>query len=174
MRIGDACPEFSLPGVDGRTWGLADFAGAPALVVVETCNHCPYVVAYQDRLLTLARAYGRRGIAFVGICSNDAEKYPQDSFENMQVRAAEVGIGFPYLRDEDQCVARAFGAERTPEFFVFDGERRLVYHGRLDDNLEDGSKAQHHYLREALDAILAGQRVPQAETQAIGCTVKWR
>ncbi|MBI2300237.1 MAG: thioredoxin family protein [Armatimonadetes bacterium] len=174
MQIGESAPAFSLPSTDGKTWSLDSFAGSKALVVVQMCNHCPYVVAYQDRLNDAARKYAARGVAFVGINSNDAEKYPSDSLEAMQTRVREAGIPFPYLHDESQATARALGAERTPELFVFDAERKLVYHGRLDDNHDNPDAVTQCYLCDALDAVLAGQAVPLAETPAVGCTVKWK
>lgn len=174
MQLGDPLPAFSLPGVDGQTYTADSFAGAQALVVVQMCNHCPYVVAYQDRMNALATDWAGRGVAFVGINSNNAATHPSDSFEHMQRNAAEKGLPFPYLHDESQAVAKAFGAERTPEFFVFDQARALVYHGRLDDNLENPSEVQQAYLANALAAVLAGQSVPVPATQAVGCTVKWK
>lgn len=174
MKIGDSAPDFALPSVDGQTYTLASFAEAKVLVIVQMCNHCPYVVAYQDRMNALAAQYAERGVQFVGINSNDAAKYPADSFEGMKTRAREAQIPFPYLHDETQEVARALGAERTPEFFVFDGDRRLVYHGRLDDNLENPDAVEVPYLQDALEAALAGAPVPQPETQPVGCTVKWK
>lgn len=174
MTLGDRCPDFSLPATDGQTYSLNGFAGAKLLVVVQMCNHCPYVVGYQDRMNAIAQRSADQGVAFAGINSNDASKYPADSFEGMQTRVKEAGIPFPYLHDESQALAKALGAERTPEFFVFDAERKLVYHGRLDDNLEDPGAVKEAYLAEALEAALAGKPVKTPETQAVGCSVKWR
>lgn len=174
MNLGDTAPDFSLPGVDGKTHALSDFASARVLVYVQTCNHCPYVIGYQDRVNALARAYAERGVAFVGVNSNNPATHPADSFANMQVRAREVGLPFPYLFDESQSTARAYGAQRTPEFYVFDAERRLVYHGRLDDNLEQPEQVGQRYLADAIEAALAGEPPPVAETPAVGCTVKWK
>ncbi|NUP98967.1 MAG: thioredoxin family protein [Armatimonadetes bacterium] len=174
MKIGDTAPSFALPGVDGATHRLEDLAAAAALVVVQMCNHCPYVIGYQERMNALAREFGPQGVQFVGINSNDAARYPSDSLDNMVIRAREVALPFPYLYDEDQALAKALGAERTPEFFLFDGERKLVYHGRLDDNLEDPEQVEQAYLAEAIEAVLAGHLPAVAETPAVGCSVKWR
>jgi len=174
MKIGDPAPAFRLPGTDGKSYGLDDFQDAEVLVVVQMCNHCPYVIGYQDRMMELARQTADNGVAFVGINSNDAVKYPSDSLANMTTRAKEIGLPFPYLYDESQQVAKSFGAERTPEFFVFDADRKLVYHGRLDDNLEEPEEVETAYLQEAIDAALEGRLPANTETQAVGCTVKWK
>ncbi len=174
MKIGDPAPDFRLPGTDGRTYGLDDFQDAKVLVVVQMCNHCPYVIGYQDRMMDLARRTAPLGVAFVGINSNDAVKYPSDSLANMTTRAQEIGLPFPYLHDEDQSAARSFGSQRTPEFFVFNADRKLVYHGRLDDNLEEPDEVETAYLEEAIHAALAGQRPANTEVPAVGCTVKWK
>ncbi len=174
LNIGDLAPEFSLPGVDGKTYSLESFAEKQVLVVVFSCNHCPYVKAYEDRMIKLQADYADKGVALVAICSNDAAKYPLDSFDNMVKRAREKGYNFPYLRDETQEIARAYGAGFTPEFFVFDRERRLAYHGRMDDNVDDPENVTRHYLREAIDALLAGRPVEQAEVFPVGCTIKWK
>jgi peroxiredoxin len=174
MKIGDQAPNFSLPGVDGKTHSLSDLTSNPVLVVVQMCNHCPYVIKYEDRMIDLAKRYAAKEVAFVGICSNDTTTHPADSFENMGRHALEVGLPFPYLHDESQQVAKAYGAERTPEFFVFDAARKLVYHGRLDDHDNDPAAATKHYLADGIEAALAGRPAPVAEVDAVGCTVKWR
>ncbi len=174
MKLGEQVPDFELPGVDGRTYCLADFADAKVLVVAQLCNHCPYVVGYQQRLNDLARRLAPAGVAVVGVNSNDASHYPSDSFQAMRIRAAEVQMPFPYLHDETQSFAKALGAQRTPELFVFDGTRRLAYHGALDDNLEEPEQVEHAYLADAIAAVLAGGAPDPAETRALGCTVKWR
>lgn len=134
IALGTQAPTFELPGVDGRTYAPNDFADAPALVLIQSCNHCPYVMAWEDRMVAIQRDYGERGVRLVAINSNDAGKYPSDSFEAMRERARAKGFNFPYLYDEAQEVARALGSERTPEVFLFDRDRRLVYHGAIDDN----------------------------------------
>jgi peroxiredoxin len=168
LKLGDAAPAFDLPGVDGRQHSLDDYEGLP-VAVVFSCVHCPYVIAWEDRLNAVARDYeGRAGL--VAINSND---HIGDSFERMVERAREKGFVFPFLRDESQEVARAYQPSRTPEVFVFDRERRLVYHGAPDSNPHDPDGAVP-YLRKALDATLAGTAPATAETPPLGCTIKWR
>lgn len=166
-------PTFDLPGVDGRTHSLEEYADAPVLVLVQSCNHCPYVLAWEGRINALQREYADRGVRIVAISSNDAEAYPADSFERMVEHAREAGYVIDYLYDESQEVARALGSERTPECFVYDAERRLVYHGAVDDN-RDEPDVTEHYLRDAIEAALAGDTAPVTDTPAVGCTVKWR
>jgi peroxiredoxin len=173
-ELGAACPAFSLPAVDGRTYAREDFAASPVLVVMFICNHCPYVKAVEDRLIRLAREYGPRGAQLVGICSNDAATYPDDSFDRLAARWREREYGFPYLHDEPQTVARAFGAVCTPDIFVYDRDRRLAYRGRIDDSWKDESKVTSRDLAVALDALLAG-RAPEAKQRpSMGCSIKWR
>ena len=173
IALGATAPDFDLPGVDGAVHSLADYADAEALVLVQSCNHCPYVQAWENRMSALQREYGDRGFRLVAVSSNDAEAYPEDSFEEMRTRAKRRDFAFDYLYDEEQGVARALGAERTPEVFLFDRDRRLRYHGAIDDSRDDRSVSRH-YLRDALDAVLEGREPPVAETPAVGCTVKWR
>jgi thiol-disulfide isomerase/thioredoxin len=173
LELGKPIVEFALPGVDGKTYSPADFADKPVLVVAFWCNHCPYVKAYEDRTIALAKEFAEK-VAFVAINANDAAKYPEDSFEHMQQRAKEKGYPFPYLHDESQEVARAYGATRTPEFFVFDSNRVLRYHGRLDDNWENPAEVKQQYLRDALNALLNGQEPPVTQTEPVGCSVKWK
>ncbi len=165
---------FSLPGVDGRTYTESDFAQAKVLAVIFWCNHCPYVLAWEDRVIQLQREYAGRGVRFVLISSNDPEKYPEDSFPRMQERARLKAYPFPYLFDESQEVARRYGATRTPEVFLFDAARTLRYHGAPDDNFEDPQAVRQHYLRDAIEAVLAGRTPPVAQTPPRGCTIKWR
>ena len=173
MTVIESAPAFDLPGVDGRNHTLDEYADASVLVLVQSCNHCPYVLAWEGRIDALAREYADRGVRFVAISSNDAEAYPADSFEAMVEHAREAEYSFDYLYDESQEIARALGSERTPEVFVFDAERRLVYHGLVDDNREQ-AEVTSHYLRDALDAVLAGEAPGIADTPPVGCTVKWR
>lgn len=172
LPIGSDIIAFELPGVDGQQHGPDTFADAAALVVVFTCNHCPYAQAWEGRLIDLQRQYAQQGIAFIAINANDPVKKPGDSFEAMQERAREHDYPFPYVQDLPQTTARAYGAERTPEVFVFDRQRKLVYHGAPDDN-SDSDLVQQHYLRDAIDAALAGRAAPVAETSPVGCTIKW-
>jgi peroxiredoxin len=173
LALGSKAPAFELPGVDGRTHSLDDYADADALVLVQSCNHCPYVIAWEPRMAAIQRDYADRGVRLVAVSSNDAERYPADSFEEMQRRAQERQFPFDYLYDEDQSLARALASERTPEVFLFDRDRRLVYHGAIDDNREEGGVTQP-WLREALDAVLEGRDPQVAETPPVGCSVKYR
>jgi hypothetical protein len=173
--------ELAFPGsptirVDGRDVDPEGAGARPAL----TCriyhlpgNHCPYVQAWEGRLSSIARGYADRGVRVVAVNSNDADNSPEDSFEEMQKRSQEQGFAFDYLYDEPQAVARALEAERTPEVFVYDRNRRLRYHGAIDDNRDEMGVSQQ-YLRDALDAVLAGDDPSVAETPPVGCTVKWR
>jgi peroxiredoxin len=173
LTIGTEAPSFDLPGVDGQSHSLEDYADAPVLALIQSCNHCPYVQAWEGRMIEIQRDYGDRGVRLVAISSNDAGSYPADSFDAMRARAGREGFNFDYLYDEEQSVARALGSERTPEVFLFDRDRRLVYHGAIDDSRDDRNVSQH-YLRDALDAVLAGEEPPETDTPAVGCTVKWR
>lgn len=165
---------FSLKGTDNKTYRPEEFAQAKVFGVVFTCNHCPYARAWEDRLIRIQRDYTDRGVRFVLISSNDPAKVPDDSFEQMKIRAQNKGYPFPYLFDETQEVAKAYGATRTPEIFLFDEGRTLRYHGAPDDNFEDPNAVQHHYLRDALDALHEGAALPTAETKPVGCTIKWK
>jgi peroxiredoxin len=170
---GVPCPDFRLPAVDGKTYSRDDFASSPVLVLMFICNHCPYVKAVEDRLIELARGYGPRGVAFVGICSNDAAAYPDDAFDKLAERWRQKGYGFPYLHDESQEVARAFGAVCTPDIFVYDRDRRIAYRGRIDDSWKDPARVTRRELADALDALLAG-RAPPAGKPTLGCSIKWK
>lgn len=174
LRLGERAVPFQLRGVDGRTYSLDHFRGKKVAAVIFWCNHCPYVQAWEDRVLALQREYRPRGVEFVLINSNDPAQYPQDSFEAMQQRAREKEYPCPYLFDETQEVARAYGATRTPEVFLFDEELILRYHGRPDDNYEDPAAVRQHYLRDAIEALLAGRTPPVPQTTPQGCTIKWR
>jgi peroxiredoxin len=173
LALGTEAPSFELPGVDGKTHSLDEYADAEALALVQSCNHCPYVQAWEGRMKDIQRDYADRGFRLVAISSNDAERYPADSFDEMKARAQRLGFNFDYLYDEDQSIVCALGAERTPEVFLFDRDRRLVYHGAIDDSRDDRTVTRH-YLRDALDALFAGKEPPVADTPAVGCTVKWR
>jgi peroxiredoxin len=173
LALADQAPAFSLPGVDGRTHSLDDYAGSELLVLIQSCNHCPYVLAWEGRMSAIARDYAGRGVSVVAVNANDASRYPVDSFDEMRKHAEREGFPFDYLHDEDQTLARALGAERTPEVFVFDRDRRLVYHGAIDDS-RDETEVTKQYLRDALDAVLAGNVAEVTETPSVGCSVKWR
>jgi peroxiredoxin len=174
LHPGDPAPDFALPGTDGTTVRLADFAGRPLLLVVFWCNHCPYVQAWESRMVDLGRKFGPRGVGIVLINSNDARAYPDDRLEMMVRRAHEKGYPFPYLQDESQEVARAYGALVTPHAMLFDADRRLIFQGRIDDNHQRPDKVVHRYLEEALEQALGGRPVAPAEMPVLGCTVKWR
>jgi peroxiredoxin len=174
LQIGESAPDFQLPGVDSREWSLADFADAKVLIVAFTCNHCPFVTGSEDRIKRLIAEYGPKGVALVAVNSNETENHPTDSFEHMVERAREQGFEFPYLRDESQDVARAYGALRTPHFYVFDAERKLVYTGRMDDNPREPGKETTRELADALEDVLATRPVRVPLTNPIGCNVKWR
>ena len=173
LQPGDQAPAFNLKGADGRAHTLTDFADKPVLVVIFSCNHCPYVQAYEDRMVAIQRDYKARGVQLIAVNSNDDKNYPEDSFEEMVKRAKDKAFNFPYLRDASQDVARAYGATHTPQMFVFDRERRLRYTGKIDDNWQTPSAVTKQYLRDALDALLKGATPAEAATHAIGCTIKW-
>lgn len=173
LALAEKAPSFTLPGVDGRDHSLGDYRDADVLVLIQSCNHCPYVQAWEGRMKAIAGDYAGGGVRVVAVSSNDAANYPEDSFEEMKKRAERQRFNFDYLYDADQSFARALGAERTPEVFVFDRDRRLVYHGAIDDN-RDETAVTTRYLRDALDGVLAGDEPPVAETAPVGCTVKWK
>jgi peroxiredoxin len=174
LAIGDEAPDFNLIGVDGRNHSLADFADKPALAVIWSCNHCPYVVAYEDRMVQIQRDYADKGVQLVAINSNDERRYPEDDLDHMVKRARSKGFNFPYLRDETQEAAAAYGPSVTPEVFLFNAERRLVYRGRIDDNPDNPSAVKKRDLRDALDQLLAGKPIATPMTNAVGCSVKWK
>jgi hypothetical protein len=167
MNIGDEAPPFSLPDTDGREHGPEGVT-----VVVFTCNHCPYALAWHDRIAQVARDY--EGVTFLAVNPNDAERYPADSFEAMKQRVdADGGWPLPYLRDESQEVARAYGAKTTPDVFILDADARLRYRGAPDADYRDAEQGAA-WMREALDAVLAGEQPARPETDPVGCSVKWR
>jgi peroxiredoxin len=174
LKIGSSAPEFNLLGVDGKKYSLSSFADRKALIIIFSCNHCPYVQAYEDRIKQIESDYASKGVSVVAINSNEDKGYPEDSFENMKKRSTEQKFNFLYLRDEDQSVARAYDATHTPEIFLFDKERKLAFHGKIDDNWQEPNKVQNHYLRNALDELIAGKEISVPETFTIGCTIKWK
>jgi peroxiredoxin len=173
LALDAQAPSFTLPGVDGESHSLAGYADSPVLVLIQSCNHCPYVIGWEGRMVAIQRDYEDSGVQLVAFNSNDASRYAADSFEAMRKRAQSQGFNFDYLHDEDQSLARALGSQRTPEVFVFDRDRRLRYHGTIDDSREEEHVAVH-YLRDALEAVLRGDDPPVGETHPVGCTVKWR
>ena len=166
-------PDFTLPDTEGAEHHLADRAGSPATVVVFTCNHCPYALAWHERIAAVARDYAAREVAVLNVSSNDAERYPADSYEKMQERVRSEGWPMPYLYDESQDVARAYGARTTPDVFVLDAELRLRYRGAPDGDYENPS-LNAEWMRAALDAVLDGRDPEPAETEPVGCSIKWR
>jgi peroxiredoxin len=173
VAIGERPDDFELPDTEGISHRLAGDGQAGPTVVVFTCNHCPYALAWHDRILDAARDYQPRGVRFLAVNPNDASRYPADSYEAMQQRVADEDWPLPYLRDESQEVARAFGARTTPDVFVLDGEGRLRYRGAPDADYSDSSQ-NAAWLREALDDVLAGREVSRPETEPVGCSVKWK
>jgi peroxiredoxin len=173
LSIGEVAPDFSLPDTDGGQWSVSDGDGVSATVIVFTCNHCPYALAWHDRIADAARDYADRGVRFLAVNANDAERYPRDSFDAMRARVAHEDWPMPYLHDATQEVAREYGARVTPDVFVLDSERRLRYRGAPDGDYDDpGRRAA--WLREALDAVLAGSEPARAETKPVGCSIKWK
>jgi peroxiredoxin len=175
LPLGTQAPDFRLMNVDGREVFLSDFADAPATLIIFMCNHCPFVIHVADELARLSREYMGRGVAVIGINSNDASQYPADSPERMVTEAENRGYTFPYLYDETQEVAHAYHAACTPDFFLFDRNKRLVYRGQLDDSRPDsGIPVTGRDLRLALDAVLAGEDVPKDQRASLGCNIKWK
>jgi peroxiredoxin len=175
LPLGTKAPAFSLPDTAGKTVALDDFRGKPALLVIFLCNHCPFVKHIRSGLAQLVKEYQPRGVAAVGISSNDVAGYPDDSPEKMVIEAREAGYTFPYLYDESQAVAKAYQAACTPDFFLFDKDGKLVYRGQLDASRpENGIPVTGRDLRGALDAVLAGKPLPTEQKPSIGCNIKWK
>lgn len=178
IPLGSLAPSFKLPGTtDGRgdaVVSLDDFRGCKALLVAFICKHCPYVVAIQGRLATLAMDLKDRDLAVVAICSNDAVRYPEDSLENLKIQHRQNHFSFPYLVDESQEIAKAYGAVCTPDFFLFDGEFKLQYHGRLDDSWQDPKQVKIQDLRLAAEALLTGSLPSPDQFPTMGCSIKWK
>ena len=180
LKIGAQMPQFkNLPATNGKKYSLEDFRTSRILVVAFTCNHCPYVQAYEDRMIAFQKENAPRGVQFIAINSNEIVHYPDDDFDGMVRRAMMKGFNFPYMRDEDQSVASAFGATHTPEFFVFgfgQGEAlpRLRYHGKMDDNYQNPALVKERYVQDAVNALVVGKPVSVTETFSIGCTIKWK
>jgi peroxiredoxin len=168
LSIGSKIPEFNSIGIDGKTYSLESFKDNKGLIIIFSCNHCPYVQAYEGRIKAIQSDYKDKGITVVAINSNDDVNYPDDSFENMKKRAAEQNFNFIYLRDENQSVARNFDATHTPEIFLFDEDRKLVYTGKIDDNWQEPEKVVNHYLRNALNEMLEGNEI------SVPDTIKWK
>jgi len=174
LELGKSPPDFNLPGVDGKHYSSASFKDAKVLVIMFTCNHCPYVIGSEDRMLAFYRDYAPKGVAMIGINSNETVGHPTDSFEHMKTHAAEKKFPWPYVRDDSQEVALAYGALRTPHFYVFDEARKLRYTGRMDDNPRTPGAVRTHELVDAAGAVLEGRRPAVEVTNPIGCNVKWK
>jgi peroxiredoxin len=175
LPLGTEAPDFRLVNVDGREVCRDDFANAPALLVIFMCNHCPFVIHVADELARLTQEYMGRGVAVVGINSNDVSKHPADSPEQMVAEAENRGYHFPYLYDETQEVAHAYRAACTPDFFLFDRRKKLFYRGQMDDSRPDsGIAVTGRDLRLALDAVLAGEDAPEKQRPSLGCNIKWK
>lgn len=175
LPLGTEAPNFSLPDFDGKTVSRDEFRGSQGLLVIFMCNHCPYVKHVAPELARLADEYMKKGIAVVGISSNDIATYPEDAPDKMKQEAAAQGYHFPYLVDESQAVARAYRAACTPDFFLFDSHMKLVYRGQLDDTRpKQDTPPNGRDLRSALDALLAGKPIPEPHKPSIGCNIKWK
>ena len=173
IELGTRLPEFTLPATDGRRYSPADFGSSPYLVVFFTCNHCPYVTGSDEVTRKTAESYMPQGVTFVGINSNSKNTYAEDDFDHMVTRMKEHGFPWTYLYDEDQSIARAFGALRTPHFFLFNRQRELVYTGRAVDSPRDAARITVNDLENALEALVGGGTIEQPITNPIGCNVKW-
>jgi peroxiredoxin len=175
LPLGAKAPSFDLPDPSGRRFSLTGFEGAPALLVAFICQHCPYVKHVRAGFALLAAEYQKRGVAVVGIASNDVQAYPEDGLEGMAREALAAGYTFPYLLDETQEVAKAYAAACTPDFFLFDRERRLFYRGQMDGSRPgNGVPVTGVDLRKALDAVLAGGPAPEVQRPSLGCNIKWK
>lgn len=174
LPMGSDIIDFSLPATDGNTYSPSDFSDKKVLVIIFMCNHCPYVKAIINRLIKLQSDYSEKGVQVIGINANDSENYPEDSFEGMQKWVDEAGINFAYLRDEYQEVAKTYQAQCTPDIYVFNQDKKLAYHGRLDDNWQEPNNVQKQDLRDALDATLSGQPVADVQHPSMGCSIKWK
>jgi len=175
-KIGDVATDFSLKNIDDQNVSLSDYADAKGFIVIFTCNHCPYAVAYEDRIIALDKKYKEQGYPVIAINPNDPVKQPEDSFENMKIRAKEKNFSFPYLFDEGQQVFPKYGATRTPHVFILqkdnDNTNIVRYIGAIDDNHEDASQVKENYIENAVDALLTGNEIAVKQTKAIGCTIK--
>ncbi len=176
-KIGDVATDFNLKNIDGKMVKMADDKAAKGFVVIFTCNHCPYAVAYEDRIVALDKKFRSMGYPVIAINPNDAAAYPADSFEAMQKRAKEKGFTFPYLVDETQQVAKTYGATKTPHVYLLQkNNNKLVvkYIGTIDDNYQDADEVKEPYLANAIESLLAGETIPTVETKAVGCSIKWK
>jgi peroxiredoxin len=175
LQLGATAPQntVKMRNIDGRELSIAEVAGSKGTLVIFTCNHCPWAKAWETRIAELGNTYRQRGIGVIAINANDPSTNAEDSFDKMVTRAKERDFQFPYVVDNGSKVARAFGAERTPEAYLFDANGVLVYHGTIDDNADDANAVKAHYLRDALESVVNGQAVTVKETKALGCGIKY-
>lgn len=174
LPLGTPAIDFHLQGIDDKTHHLAEYDPAKVLVVVFTCNHCPYAQAVWPRLIELQEKYQTKEAQFIGINANINPEFPEDSFEKMKEYAQQCGINFPYLADETQEVARAYKAQCTPDIYVFDAAKTLAYHGRIDDNWKDSQKVTKHELDDAIASLIRGKRPDAKQNPSMGCSIKFR
>ena len=177
FEVGDYATDFKLKNIDGKTVSLADYKDAKGFIVIFTCNHCPYAKLYEDRIIALDKKFKDNGYPVIAINPNDDKKYPDDSFENMKKRAKEKGFTFPYLVDETQEVAKAYGAARTPHVYLLqkeNGKYKVAYIGAIDDDTEGSKEQKVTYLENAIEALEAGKSPDPSMTKAVGCTIKWK
>lgn len=177
LHVGQSAADFKLKNIDGNMVSLSDFKDAKGYIVIFTCNHCPFSIKYEDRIIALDKKYKKKGYPVIAINPNDAEQYPADNFENMQKRAREKKFTFPYLHDETQAIAKSWGATRTPHVFILQKENNALvtkYIGALDDNSDDAKAVKEKFVEKAVDALLEGKPVETSETKAIGCSIKWK
>ena len=172
LSLGSGAPDFDLPGVDGKRYSLASFSQKPVLVVMFSCNQCPYVKDYEGRMIAIQKEYESKGVQLVAINSNDEKAYAEDSYPEMVKRAKAMGFNFPYLRDQTQKVVESYGGVCTPHVFAFDKERLLRYRGRIDDS-RDPARVKAPDLKNALDDLLASKEVRVPDTRPFGCSIKW-
>ena len=166
--------DVGMKGVDGKELTIAGAAGPRGTLVIFTCNHCPFVKAWEERTVALGNDAVAKGIGVIAINANDPAVQPEDGYEAMQARAKERGMRYPYVVDADSSVAKAFGATRTPEFFLLDAKGTVVYHGALDDNAREPEKVTARWLKDAIDALLSGKQIEPNQTKALGCSIKWK
>jgi len=175
LPLGTSAPDFSLPDTEGHLVSLDDFKSAPAILVIFMCNHCPFVKHVLNGMVELVREYQEKGVKAVGINSNDVASFPEDSPKKMAKVARDTGFTFPYLYDETQEAAKAYHAACTPDFFLFDGDRKLIYRGQMDDSRPGNNlPVTGADLRNALDAVLEGKQIPAEQKPSMGCNIKWR
>lgn len=173
LKLGSKIPLFKLRGTDELEYSVDSFASKKYLIIIFSCNHCPYVQAYEKRIKEIASDFSEY-LNVAAINSNDDQNYPEDSFEEMKKRADKEKFNFHYLRDDSQSAAKSFGATHTPEIFLFDEKRELVFHGKIDDNWQEPGNVKSKYLRNAIDELISGKKISVPETFTIGCTIKWK